>query len=58
METPIDADEFIDFLLSHGFIARSGNALGYEKTVRITIGKKEDMKDLQDVLTEYVEANE
>src|SRR5699024_450973 len=44
---PIDADEFIQYLLEHGFIARSGNALGYEKTIRITMGEKEDMKQLQ-----------
>lgn len=55
VNVPIDADEFIQYLLEHGFIARSGNALGYENTVRITIGKKEDMKQLQTVIATFHE---
>lgn len=55
VNVPIDADDFVQYLLEHGFIARSGNALGYEKTVRITIGKKEDMKQLQAVITAFHE---
>ena len=38
MEVPIDADEASEFLLKHGFIVRSGNALGTPGYVRITIG--------------------
>lgn len=53
LNVPINADDFIQYLLEHGFIARSGNALGYEKTVRITIGKKEDMKQLQSVIETF-----
>lgn len=53
VNVPIDADDFIQYLLEHGFIARSGNALGYDKTVRITIGEKEDMKQLQAVITAF-----
>jgi len=50
---PIDADEFVDYLLQRGFIVRSGNALGYPKTVRITIGNKEDMKQLSNVIEQF-----
>src|SRR5690625_2959259 len=51
VKTPIDADEVANYLLKHGFIVRSGNLLGYPKTVRVTIGKEEDMLELQSVLT-------
>lgn len=50
VKTPIDADEVSLYLLKNGFIVRSGNLLGYPKTVRITIGKEEDMVALQAVL--------
>lgn len=49
VKTPIDADEVSLYLLKHGFIVRSGNLLGYPNTVRITIGKEEDMLLLQEV---------
>lgn len=50
VHTPIDADEAANYLLRNGFIVRSGNLLGYPKTLRITIGKEEDMKELQQVI--------
>lgn len=50
VHTPIDADDAANYLLRHGFIVRSGNLLGYPKTLRITIGKEEDMKELQTVI--------
>lgn len=50
VKTPIDADEASLYLLKHGFIVRSGNLLGYPNTIRITVGKKEDMSELAFVL--------
>lgn len=51
VKTPIDADEVSQYLLTHGFIVRSGNLLGYPQTVRITIGNKQDMEDLQKIIS-------
>src|SRR5690625_3303948 len=34
VKTPIDEDKAAHFLLKHGFIVRSGNLLGYPKTMR------------------------
>ena len=50
VKTPVDADVVSSYLLKNGFIVRSGNLLGYPNTVRITIGKEEDMLELQSVL--------
>src|SRR5699024_5230678 len=50
VNTPIDADEAAAFLLKNGFIVRSGNLLGYPQTIRITIGLKDDMQQLQQVI--------
>ncbi|MFC5603261.1 histidinol-phosphate transaminase [Sporosarcina koreensis] len=41
IEVPGDADEASEFLLRHGYIIRSGNALGTPGYVRITIGSEE-----------------
>lgn len=54
IETPNDADHLTNYLLRNGFIVRSGNLLGYPKTIRVTIGKKDDMKQLQQLLTQYI----
>lgn len=50
VKTPIDADEAALYLLKAGFIIRSGTFLGYPNTIRITIGNKTDMKQLQHVI--------
>ncbi|MFD2133268.1 histidinol-phosphate transaminase [Pseudogracilibacillus auburnensis] len=50
VETPIDADEASLYLLKHGFIVRPGTLLGYPDTMRITIGKEEDMLQLQTII--------
>lgn len=52
VKTPIDADVASEYLLKHGFIVRSGNLLGYPKTLRITLGKQEDMRKLYEVMAE------
>lgn len=51
VKTPIDSDKASQFLLEHGFIVRSGSQLGYDNSFRVTIGNEQDMKQLQDVLT-------
>lgn len=53
VKTPIDGDEVSLFLLKNGFIVRSGTALGYPNTVRITIGKDKDMKKLQQTILQF-----
>lgn len=50
VKTPKDADEVAEYFLQHGFIVRSGTYLGYPNTLRITIGTKEDMQALQNVI--------
>lgn len=50
VETPIDANMASDYLMRHGFIVRSGSLLGYPKTIRITLGQKKDMLELQAVI--------
>lgn len=49
VKIPIDADVASEYLLKNGFIVRSGNLLGYPKTMRITLGTKVDMQQLHDV---------
>src|SRR5690606_26775122 len=41
IEVPGDADEAAELLLQHGYIVRSGNALGTPGYIRITIGSEE-----------------
>jgi len=53
VNTPIKADDFTEYLLEKGYIVRSGDALGYPNTVRITIGKEKDMKVLQEIIAEF-----
>lgn len=56
VETPIDADAATAFLLERGFIVRSGNLLGYPNTLRITIGTKNDMEVLQQMIVQLDES--
>ncbi|HEX5563888.1 MAG TPA: histidinol-phosphate transaminase [Sporosarcina sp.] len=51
MEVPTDADEASEFLLRHGYIIRSGNALGTPGYVRITIGSEEQNTGLLEAFT-------
>lgn len=50
VNTPISGDEVFQHLLENGFIVRPGEGLGCPKTIRVTIGKESDMKQLQEVL--------
>ncbi|WP_102346752.1 histidinol-phosphate transaminase [Bacillus sp. Marseille-P3661] len=47
--------EVFDYLLSKGFIVRSGTALGYPTSVRITVGSYEQNQEIIEVLTEMLE---
>ncbi|MCP3030699.1 histidinol-phosphate transaminase [Halobacillus sp. A1] len=49
---PISGDEMFEHLLSKGFIVRSGEALGIPHSIRLTIGKKEDMEIIQSEIKE------
>lgn len=50
VKTPIDADKAAEFLLTKGYIVRSGNLLGYPNTLRITMGRAEDMEELKTII--------
>lgn len=51
IEVPGDADDASEFLLQHGYIIRSGNALGTPGYVRITIGTEEQNTGLLKAFT-------
>ncbi|WP_252503435.1 histidinol-phosphate transaminase [Sporosarcina sp. Marseille-Q4943] len=51
IEVPGDADEAAEFLLKHGYIVRSGNALGTPGYVRITMGTEEQNTGLLQAFT-------
>ncbi|BAC13738.1 histidinol-phosphate transaminase [Oceanobacillus iheyensis] len=53
VKTPISGMDVYEYLLRFGFIVRPGELLGIPKTVRVTIGKEQDMKELQKVLEQF-----
>lgn len=53
VKTPVDDNEVFEYLLRRGFIVRPGSKLGQPNTVRITIGKEDDMLRLQEVIQEF-----
>ncbi|MDC3415373.1 histidinol-phosphate transaminase [Aquibacillus salsiterrae] len=53
VKLPVPGDELFEYLLHKGFIVRSGEALGHPYGVRITIGNKPDMDELQQIMKEY-----
>ncbi|WP_138416977.1 histidinol-phosphate transaminase [Aquibacillus sediminis] len=54
---PTSGDALCDYLLSKGFIVRSGEALGHPKGVRITIGKQNHMEELQQLISDFLETH-
>ncbi|MBY7143493.1 histidinol-phosphate transaminase [Virgibacillus sp. NKC19-3] len=48
--TPVSGTEVFQYLIEKGFIIRPGEVLGCPNTIRVTLGKEKDMKQLQDVL--------
>lgn len=55
---PCSGDEMFEHLLTKGFIVRSGEALGLPNTIRLTIGKEEDMEEVQKAIKEKLTAGE
>ncbi|MGM0845959.1 MAG: histidinol-phosphate transaminase [Bacillota bacterium] len=51
----IDGDEVFQYLLSKGYIVRSGKALGYPTSVRITIGTPEQNEGLLETIRGFLE---
>ncbi|MCP3025861.1 histidinol-phosphate transaminase [Halobacillus sp. A5] len=51
---PLSGDVMFEHLLSKGFIVRSGEALGLPNSIRLTIGKKEDMEIIQSEIKERI----
>ncbi|TFE03215.1 histidinol-phosphate transaminase [Jeotgalibacillus sp. R-1-5s-1] len=49
-----DADELFNILLQNGLIVRSGNALGFPTSLRITVGSEEQNSKIISVLTETI----
>ncbi len=45
------------YLIENGFIVRPGELLGYPNSIRITIGNKEDMTELQEIIKKFIESN-
>lgn len=54
VKLPTSGDQLFEFLLTKGFIVRSGEALGHPNGVRITIGSKENMEVLQQRIKEFL----
>ena len=50
ISTPIAGTDVFNRLIKEGFIVRPGELLGYPQTIRMTIGKEEDMQALQNTL--------
>jgi histidinol-phosphate aminotransferase len=50
----IDADQVFKYLLAKGYIVRSGKALGFPTSVRITVGTKEQNEGLFTAISEFL----
>ncbi|OEH93443.1 histidinol-phosphate transaminase [Bacillus solimangrovi] len=50
----VSGDIVFDYLLRNGFIVRSGEALGYPTSVRITVGSKEQNEEIINILTAFL----
>ncbi|MFG6118452.1 histidinol-phosphate transaminase [Thalassobacillus sp. B23F22_16] len=51
---PVSGDAIFEHLLSKGFIVRSGEALGIPNSIRLTIGSKEIMEQIQDEISHFL----
>ncbi|MFG6114527.1 histidinol-phosphate transaminase [Halobacillus sp. MO56] len=54
---PVSGDELFEHLLSKGFIVRSGEALGIPNSIRLTIGSKEVMEQIQQEISHFLSSN-
>ena len=50
----IDAEQVFQYLLAKGYIVRSGKALGFPTSVRITVGTKEQNEGLLTAIREFL----
>lgn len=57
VKLPVSGDALFDYLLSKGFIIRSGEALGIPNSVRITIGEKADMDMMQQHIRTFLDTH-
>lgn len=57
VSTPVSGLEMFQYLIENGFIVRPGELLGYPNSIRITIGNKEDMTELQEIIKKFIESN-
>lgn len=55
VSTPASGLDVFQYLIENGFIIRPGELLGYPNSIRITIGTKEDMQELQHLLQKFDE---
>jgi histidinol-phosphate aminotransferase len=51
---PISGVEVADSLLANGFIVRAGELIGVPNSIRVTIGKEEDMQEFMELLKKLV----
>jgi histidinol-phosphate aminotransferase len=51
-----DGDEVFQYLLSRGYIVRSGKALGFPTCVRVTVGSQEQNEGLQSLILDYLQS--
>ena len=50
----VDGDKVFQYLLEKGYIVRSGKALGFPTSVRITVGTEEQNEGLLKVINEFL----
>ncbi|MFD1738543.1 histidinol-phosphate transaminase [Bacillus salitolerans] len=55
---PLQGNEVFQYLLKHGYIVRSGNALGFPTCIRITVGCKEDNEEIISILSKMLKVKE
>lgn len=54
----VNGNEVFQYLLERGYIVRSGVALGFPTSVRITVGSEEENSGLLNVIKEYISSTE
>ena len=53
IDVEVDSDVVFQHLLKHGYIVRSGKALGFPTHLRITIGTNEQNEEIISILSDY-----
>jgi len=52
----VDSNEVFQFLLERGFIVRSGKALGFPTSIRVTVGSAEQNSGVIEVMKEFLQS--